>query len=80
MKKVILGSLAVIAILGLSGCDGAPSTSELVTANHEYEIDTWGSNSEVYEFTPKSNSSMSCVMLMLDNGKALGLQCFPKEK
>jgi len=46
--------------------------------DHKYEIDTFMSNSEVYEFTPKSNTNMTCVMLMLDSGASVGLQCFPK--
>ena len=72
----------VLAAALLSACDGIPTplniSSELMQVDHEYEIDTFGFNSEVYEFTPKSNESKSCVFLMLDNGKAMGLQCFDK--
>ena len=67
----------------LSACDGVVpdiQNNDLMQPTHEYEIDTWGYNSEVYEFTPRSNTSMSCVMLMLDSGKAVGLQCFKKKK
>ena len=78
MKKIgiILGFLALV------GCaDGllkTGTTNELVNPDYNYEIDTWGSNSEVYEITPKSNTSKVCIMVMLDNGKAMGLQCFDK--
>ena len=75
--------LAVAGVLLLSGCDGLTpdyGNKALVNANYEYEIDTWGSNSEVYEFTPKSNRSKTCVFVMLDNGRAMGLQCFNKRK
>jgi len=80
MKYLIAG----IAILALVGCEDGRfttnSTNDLMNPDHNYELDTWGENSEIYEFTPKSNPSMTCIMFMLDNGKAMGLQCFPKPK
>jgi hypothetical protein len=51
-----------------------------MTPDYAYEIDTWGGNSEIYEFTPRSNSAKTCVMFMLDSGKAMSLECFDKEK
>ena len=79
MKKILLVAAAALA---LTACeDGAittVTTNDLMTPNFNYEIDTWGSNSEVYEFTPKSHPGKSCVMFMLDSGAAMGLQCFDK--
>lgn len=75
MKKLLI---ITVLVFGLAACDGAPSSVSLVDPDHAYEIDTWFENSEVYEFTPKSNSNYTCVMLMLDSGAAMGLQCFPK--
>lgn len=76
----ILLSLAMFA--GIIGCsDGMVATyttNALITPDYAYEIDTWGGNSEIYEFTPQSAPNMTCVMYMLDSGKAMGLQCFPK--
>lgn len=77
MKKIIL--IAAFAALA-TGCCSPANAAKLTNPDHEYEIDTWGSNSEVYEFTPKSNPNMSCVFVILDNVKAMGLQCFPKVK
>ncbi len=74
MKKI--GILAAAAF-GLAACD-APSFTDLVAPDHAYEIDTWAENSEVYEFTPKSNPKKTCIMVMLDSGAAMGLQCFDK--
>jgi len=81
--------IAIIAIFVFSGCEyngkqangilTAPTTNGLVDPAFAYEIDTWGANSEVYEFTPASNDEYTCVMLMLDNAKAVGFQCFPKK-
>lgn len=82
MKRSMI--VLVMALLALTGCnDGAfttATTNDLMVPDHNYEIDTWGSNSEIYEFTPKSNSGKSCVFLMLDSGSAMGLQCFDKPK
>lgn len=79
MKKVVV--LVALLSIGLIGCDGIPQPNSfpLVQTAAEYEIDTWGFNSEVYEFTPKTNEKYTCVMLMLDSGNSMGLQCFPKE-
>ena len=74
--------MTVLALSGLTACsDGAVTsltTHDLMTPDYNYEIDTWGTNSEVYEFTPKSNSNKSCIFVMLDSGKDMGLQCFDK--
>jgi len=79
MKNVILLILTALVITGCS--DGAfttVTTGDLMDPDHSYEIDTWGSNSEIYEFTPKSNTNRTCVFVMLDSGAAMGLQCFDK--
>lgn len=73
--------LVLAAVAAITACDAVPSgisNNPLITVDYEYEIDTYGFNSEVYEFTPKSNTNKSCVFLMLDSGKAMGLQCFNK--
>ena len=78
MKKLIL--IAAMVFI-LSACDGLNpniQNNPLMQPVHEYEVDTWGTNSEIYEFTPKSNANMTCIFLMLDSGRAMGLQCFPK--
>ena len=83
MKKLksLITLLSLISILFIAGCDGTPNPNSfpLMQVSAEYEIDTWGFNSEVYEFTPKTNKNYTCVMLMLDSGSSVGLQCFPKE-
>lgn len=85
MKKHIIAALIVATFVVANPASAffdsplsAPSTGKLIQPDHEYEIDTWGSNSEIYEFTPRSHTGYTCVMLMLDNGNAMGLQCFPK--
>jgi hypothetical protein len=77
--KLLTVSVFAAALIGCG--DGAITTittNDLMNPEHNYEVDTWGTNSEVYEFTPKSNSNKTCVFVMLDNSKAMGLQCFDK--
>lgn len=50
----------------------------LLAPDYAYELDTWAQNSELYEFTPRSNTAYSCTMYMLDAGNAMGLRCEPK--
>ena len=75
-------AIAIAAALTLTACaDGVlttPNTAALVNPTEAYELDTWGANSELYEFTPRSNKSMTCVVFILDNTKAMSMQCFPK--
>ena len=80
MKKYLL-ALMLGATLMMTGCDGTIDSNSypLLQPDAEYEIDTWGSNSEVYEFTPKTAPHMTCVMVMLDSGGAMSTFCFPKE-
>jgi len=61
----------------LSGCDGTTDTNSfpLEQPTAEYELDTWGYNSEVYEFKTKTDPVQTCVMVMLDSGNDMGLQC-----
>ena len=77
MNKLLL---VLAATLGLTACDGAlpdVQNNDLVQPTHEYEIDTWGSNSEVYEFVTRTEPKQACVFVMLDSGIAMGLQCAP---
>ncbi len=83
MSKRLTAVIALAAAATvLTGCDNGafttPTTNQLETPDYNYEIDTWGANSEVYEFTPKSHPGKFCVMLMLDNAQSMGLQCFDK--
>ncbi len=52
--------------------------TNLLAPDFAYELDTWAQNSELYEFTPRSNTAYSCTMYMLDAGNAMGLRCEPK--
>lgn len=81
IKSVTVVLVCLVLLFIVIGCDGAADINSfsLAQPDHEYEIDTWGSNSEIYEFTPRNNTDYTCVMFMLDNGSDMGLQCFPKK-
>lgn len=82
MKKILLGIMALGVLTSANAFFtskvSSPTTGKLVSPTHEYEIDTWGSNSEVYEFTPRSNRSMTCVVFMNDAITSITMQCFKK--
>lgn len=62
----------------LMGCDGAVNTTPtgLFQPDHYYEIDGWGTNPDVYEFTPKSNKNYTCLIII---ESVNGVFCIPKE-
>jgi len=70
MKSLILAALITATTFA----------GELINPSASYELDTWGSNSEVYEFTPKTNPNYTCVVFILDNLKSTSMECFPKTK
>ncbi len=78
LKNYGIALVAAMALL-LAGCDNG-TTTNLATQDPDfaYELDTWAENSEIYEFTMKSNPNQACIMLMLDSGKAMAMDCFPK--
>ncbi len=82
MKKILLGIMALGVLTSANAFFtsnmSSPTTGKLIPPTHEYEIDTWGSNSEVYEFTPRSNRSMTCVVFMNDSITSITMQCFKK--
>ncbi|MCW8329860.1 hypothetical protein MD588_13685 [Photobacterium sp. SDRW27] len=78
MKKRLSVLLALAFPLTLAGCYNETRNLPDQQPDYAYELDTWQENSEVYEFTPKATPNLACVMLMLDNGKDMGLSCIPK--
>lgn len=76
MKKYLTITLI---LLSMTACDNNDSVSSgLQSPDYSYEIDTFMENSEIYEFTPRSNKNKSCVIFILDNLKSASMQCFDK--
>lgn len=84
MKK-LLGYLVITAsILTLSACGdagkGVKTTEKLLDPVRVYEVDAWGANPDIYEFTPVGHEHMTCLILVSGGDTAGGMECFPKEK
>ena len=75
MKALIV--LAMVAII--AGCDGVvdPTTNELLSPV-SYEIDGWGSNPDIYEWSPKGNPNYVCVYVVSGADGPAGVQCIPR--
>lgn len=55
--------------------DNQDLDSGLQQPDYAYELDGWGSNPDVYEFTPKSNPNWACIVV---GETPRGSTCFPK--
>lgn len=79
MKIVYLFS--IISFLLLVGCDGTPNatTWPLMQPEHSYEIDAWGTNPDLLEFTPKGNPDYFCVLAITGSDKLQTMFCMPKK-
>lgn len=83
MKK-LLTALTATVIIGCqpaaAGINDIFNNVPLQKPDANYELDTYGANSEVYEFTPVTAPEKTCVVFMLDNLKSMSMQCFDKKK
>lgn len=81
MKKIIALSL-VMAFAAATANAGAWSrlqgfAMETKKPEAEYALDVAGENVRIYEFTPKTNNNVTCVMAF--GKKTADMQCFKKE-
>ncbi len=71
MKKLLVVCLA----LALTAC--GESTS-LERPDNVYEVDGWGSNPDIIEFTPVGREDKTCLILVSGGDNASGIECFDK--
>lgn len=45
-----------------------------------YEVDAWGFDPDIYEFTPIGHSHMTCLILVSGGDTSAGITCFPKAR
>ena len=78
MKKLML--LGISLSLLLVGCDGTPQPNSWPLSQPEavYEIDAWGSNPDLLEFTPKANPNYFCVLAVSGGDELKAIFCMPK--
>jgi len=82
LKRITLTASAFIALLAVGGCDGTPSANTWTLSQPEnvYEIDAWGSNPDLLEFTPKQNPDYFCVLAVSGADELKTMFCMPKKK
>lgn len=80
-KTALLLAVCWSALLAAS-CDGTPSskTWPLEQPEHSYEIDAWGTNPDLLEFTPKSNPDYFCVLAVTGMDELKTMFCMPKKQ
>lgn len=83
VKNTKLLTVLLIALLcgALGGCNGSAGEygGKLIRPVNVYEVDGWGSNPDIYEFTPDGHPHMTCLLLVSGGDSAGGIQCFPKK-
>ena len=60
------------ALLILAGCDGAANPST-------YDLDAWGVNPDIYEFTPKGNDDYFCALAVSGMDDLVAMFCMPRK-
>lgn len=45
-----------------------------------YEVDAWGFDPDIYEFTPIGHNHMTCLILVSGGDTSAGIHCFPKDR
>lgn len=81
MKKVIAISLS-LALTTLTACVPQPKTNGggvLLDPVRIYEVDAWGKDPDIIEFTPVGHPDKVCLILVSGDDKASGLTCFDKK-
>lgn len=72
----ILGITTLIILIILLSSDNKTIALPQQQVDHEYELDTWGTDVDVYEFTPRPNPDISCIIV----SSSIALECFNKKE
>lgn len=71
MKKLLVVGLCLV----LAACGDSTS---LERPDNVYEVDGWGSNPDIIEFTPVGRGDMTCLIVVTGGDQAAGIDCFKK--
>jgi hypothetical protein len=86
MKNLKKGALRLAVVftilLAVAACDGNPSAKSwpLEQPENAYEIDAWGTNPDLLEFTPKGNPGYFCVLAVSGMDELKTMFCMPKKE
>lgn len=82
LKKTALLLAVTWSALLVAGCDGAPEPTSwpLQQPEASYEVDAWGSNPDLLEFTPKGNPDYFCILAVSGGDELKSIFCMPKTK
>lgn len=82
LNKKLLGLVVCFCVIICSGCDGNPNTTTwpLLQPENSYEVDAWGTNPDLLEFTPKHNPNYFCVLAISGVDELKTMFCMPKAK
>lgn len=77
MKKLLL---IVVSVLIIGCTDGPVSTATwtLQQPSAAYEIDAWGTNPDILEFTPEGNPNYVCMLAVSGTDNLRTMFCIPK--
>jgi hypothetical protein len=67
MKSLIIASCVLLA-----ACN--TTTQDSISPSHVYEVETTGHNIKIYEFTPRNNKDISCILI---KNRVEALECYP---
>jgi hypothetical protein len=81
MNKTMTAFLILFVALLIAGCDGTPNAKSwpLSQPENAYEIDAWGTNPDLLEFTPKGNTDYFCVLAVSGMDTLVTMFCMPKK-
>lgn len=81
MKKLLLLLVTIFAInlnAGFTWSQVMSWKNKTVDPDAQYSIETEGYNVRVYEFTPLTDSGITCILLFTN--EKMETNCFPKSK
>ena len=76
-NKLLIVLLSALLVL-LSGRNGIAG-GKIIDPTNVYEVEGWGSNPDIYEFTPDGHPHMTCLILTSGGDSANGMHCFEKK-
>jgi len=69
-------------MLAISACQPQSSKNGggvTIDTDREYEVDAFGINPDIYEFTPVGHPDKTCLILVSGTDNAAGIDCWDKK-